>query len=169
MASATNVKLGHCQVVFNNQDLGFTKGGVEVSYEPEYHDVMVDNYGNSLVDQILIGEKLTAKVPLAEYILTNLKVAIPQGTYAGSGNIRVTIGNAPGQKSLDDAATLVLHPVDMGSSLAFDVVFYKAIVTSTVLLSHTIDGEKIIEVTFQALIDETKSAGNRLGLIGNST
>ena len=39
----------------------------------------------------------------------------------------------------------------------------------TVVLSHKNDEEKIVEVTFRALIDESRSDGNYLGLIGDST
>jgi hypothetical protein len=38
-----------------------------------------------------------------------------------------------------------------------------------VTLVHTNDDDKVIEVEFLALIDETKSDGNYLGLIGDST
>lgn len=167
MADITNVKVGVCSVTFNSVDLGHTKGGVEVSYEPVYKDVMVDAYGETVVEKYLNGEKLTAKVALAESTIANLKVAMPQGTLAGAGNARVTLGAKAGKKATEDAALLVLHPVGE-SDRDFDVVFYKAIVASTVVLPHRNDEEKVVEVTFEALLDETKSDGNYLGLIGDS-
>lgn len=168
MADITKVKVGVCSVTFNSIDLGHTIGGVEVSYEPEYKDVSVDKYGSTVVEKYLIGEKFTAKVPLAESTIDNLRNAIPQSTFAGAANARITIGAAAGKKATDDAYQLVLHPTGEGTR-AFDIVIYKAYVGSTITLSHTNDGEKIIEVTFEALLDETKSDGNYLGLIGDST
>lgn len=168
MADVTNVKVGVCSVTYNSLDLGHTIGGVEVSYEPVYKDVMVDLYGETPVEKYLIGEKLTAKVSLAESTIANLRNAIPQSVFGGAGNARITVGAKAGKQATDDAYELVLHPVGEGTR-AFDVVFYKAYVGSTVVLPHRNDEEKVIEVTFEALLDESKSDGNYLGLIGDST
>jgi len=168
MADITNVQVGVCEVTFGGVSLGHTKGGVVVSYEPEYKDVSVDAYGNTVVEKYLIGEKLTAKVPLAEFTIANLRNAMPQTTFAGAANKRVTIGAKAGQAAKTDAAELLLHPSREGTR-RHDIVFYKAYVDSAIELSHTNEDEKIIEVTFVALLDETKSDGNYLGLIGDST
>ncbi len=168
MSDITNVQVGQCSVTFNGVDLGHTKGGVEVSYEPVYKDVTVDKYGETVVEKYLTGQKLTAKVSLAEYTIANLKVAMPKGQFAGAANARILLGAAAGKKGSDSAAVLVLHPVNEGTR-RHDVVFYKALVTSSIVLNHKIDEEKVIEVTFETLIDETKSDGNYLGLIGDST
>jgi len=167
MPDVTNVKLGACSVTFNNVDLGHTEGGVEVSYEPVYADVKVDKYGETVVEKYLVGEKWTAKVPLAEYTIANLKIAVPNATFAGAGNARMTVGQVAGQRMGAVAAQLVLHPLNMGTR-ANDIVLHKAVVTSSVSLNHKVDEQKTVEVTFEALLDETKSAGNYLGLIGDS-
>lgn len=168
MADITNVELGVCDVTFKTVNLGHTKGGVEVTYEPEYKDVSVDKYGNTVVEKYLIGEKLTIKVPLAEFTLANLQVAIPQGSPAGAANARLTVGSNAGQVASTDAGQLVLHPSSEGTR-RHDLVVHKAYVSSTVTLNHAVDEEKIIEVTFEALLDESKSNGNYLGFIGDST
>ena len=168
MADITNVQVGPCSVSFNGVDLGHTKGGVEVSYEPVYKDVMVDKYGETVVEKYLQGEKLTAKIPLAEFTIANLRVAMPQTVFGGAGNTRITVGAAAGKKASDDAAQLVLHPLNEGTR-RHDIVFYKAVVTSSVVLNHKVDEEKVVEVTFEALLDETRADGNYLGLLGDST
>lgn len=168
MGDISKVKVGVCSVTFNGVDLGHTKGGVELSYEPVYKDVAVDKYGETPVEKYLIGEKLSAKVPLAEFTIANLRNAIPQATFAGAANARITIGASAGQAAKVDSAQLVLHPIGEGTR-AFDVVLHKAYVDSQITLGHMVDEEKVIEVTFVALLDETKSDGNYLGLIGDST
>lgn len=168
MADITNVQLGVCSVTYNGIDLGHTKGGVEVSYEPVYADMTVDKYGETLLNQVLIGEKLTAKVPLAEFTVANLKTAVPNATYAGAGNARVLIGKSAGAKQTANAYQLVLHPTAEGTR-RHDVVLYKAVVSSQVVIAHKNDEQKIIEVEFTALLDETKLDGNYLGMIGDST
>lgn len=167
MSDITKVKVGVCDVYFNGVNLGHTKGGVEVSYEPEYHEVSVDMYGNTPVEKYLIGERMTAVVPLAEWSIANLNNAIPQGTKAGADK-RLTIGSKAGKKASTDAAQLILHPIG-ASGATEDIVFYKAYVDSTINIPHRNDEERVMEVTFIALLDETKSDGNYLGLIGDSS
>ena len=166
-ADITNVKLGVCSATFNDVDLGHTKGGVIVTYTPEYHDVTVDKYGNTVVEKVLIGEKFTAKVPLAESTMSNLAIALP----ASSGDTsKTTIGDSAGTAIAALAKQLVLHPIANDSDdLSEDVVLYKAIVGSEVTLDYTYDGERVVEVTFEAILDEDRSDGDYLGLIGDST
>lgn len=166
MADIDNVKLGVCSVSFNGVDLGHTKGGVVVNYEPTIHRVEVDKYGKSLAKPILIGEKFSVEVPLAEFTLANLQVGLPAGTDATDA---VTLGREAGYDLSAEAATLVLHPIaNEASDRSEDVVLYKAVVTEAVELSYMVDGERVIKVTFEAMIDETKSDGNLLGLMGDS-
>jgi len=168
MADITNVELGVCDVTFNSVALGHTKGGVEVSYEPVYKDVSVDKYGETVVEKYLIGEKLTVKAILAEFTLANLHVAMPKASPAGAADARLTLGANAGKVGSDDAHELVLHPSSEGTR-RHDIVLHKALVSSSVLLPHLVDEEKVFEVTFEALLDESKSDGNYLGFIGDST
>lgn len=168
MPDVTNVQLGVCEVTFNGVNLGHTKGGVEVTYEPEFHDVSVDKYGNTVVEKYLIGEKFMAKVPLAEFTIANLAVAIPNGQFAGAANARRLIGSQAGKKATDSAAQLVLHPISEGTR-RHDIVIHQAFPSSPVTLKHANDEEKIMEVEFHAILDESKSDGNYLGFIGDST
>jgi len=166
-ADVTNVKLGVCSVSFNLTDLGHTKGGVTVTYTPEYHDVTVDKYGNTVVEKVLIGEKLIAKVPLAESTIANLQIGIPAGSSDAS---KITIGDSAGTAMAALAKELVLHPLaNEDADLSEDVVLYKAVVGSEVTLDYTYDGERVVEVTFEAILDEGRSDGDYLGLIGDST
>lgn len=168
MPSALNVELGAVDVSINGTDVGHQKGGAEVTYEPEFTESSVDLYGNTPIEARLTGERLTAKVRFAEYTIANLRRAMPQTEFAGAGNARITIGAKAGKKASDDAVQLVLHPSNKGTR-AHDVVLYKAVVISSVVLNHKNDEDKIIEVEFLALVDETKNDGNYLGLIGDST
>lgn len=167
MADIANVKLGACSVKFNNVDVGHTKGGVTVTYEPEYHDITVDKYGNTVAEKVLIGESLKVTVPLAEYTIANMGIAFPAGTATTE---KVTLGLDAGARMSTYAKQLVLHPLANDSDdLSEDIVLHKAIVAENIEFKFEYEGEKIAEVVFHALIDETKSSGNRLGFIGDST
>lgn len=167
MASITNVQVGVCEVTINGTNLGHTKGSVEFTYEPEYFEATVDKYGNTPVNSYLIGQSVTLKVPLAEFTIANLGVAMV-GQFAGAGNTRRQFGSNAGVKGTDNAYEVVAHPINEGTR-RHDIVLYKAYVSEAFTLTHAVDEEKIIEVTFKALVDETKSNNNYLGMIGDST
>lgn len=167
MANALQVEMGAVDVSIGGVDIGHCKGGAEVMYAPDFAESSVDTYGSTPVEARLKGERFTAKVRFAEYTIANLKKAMPQSTFAGAGNARITLGAKAGKKASDDAVELVLHPHDK-STREHDVVMYKAVVISSVPLAHTNEDDKVIEVEFLALVDETKADGNYLGLIGDS-
>lgn len=167
MADITNVKMGVCSVKFGTTDLGHTKGGATVTYEPDIHDVNVDMYGSTPAEKILIGQRLKATVPVAEATLANLAIALP-GTTADASAI--TIGGKVGQVLSDDAETLVLHPVaNEPTDLSEDVVIFKAVVVNTIEIPFKVDEERVVELEFEGIIDESKGDGSMLGLIGDSS
>jgi hypothetical protein len=86
MASSTeNVKLGVCTVLFDGVNLGYTKGGVEVSVETTTHEVTVDQFGETPIGELITGRKVSAKVPLAETTLDNLVAVMPGSTLLSDG------------------------------------------------------------------------------------
>lgn len=166
MADITNVKLGPCTVTFKGVDLGHTIGGVEVTYEPEYKDIKVDKFA-AAAEKVLIGEKMMAKVPLGEFTMANLDVAIPDGVKTAG---KITIGANKGKRASSNAGLLVLHPiVNASNDRSEDIGIYKAVVADVVVIGLKPDEEKILEVTFHGIVDEGRSDGNLLGVIGDST
>jgi len=167
LSDISNVKMGVCSVTFGTTALGHTKGGVTVTYEPDIHDITVDQYGSTPAEKVLIGQKLKATVPLAESSIANLAIAIPEGE-AGAESIK--IGGKVGLRLSSEAETLVLHPIANDSDdLSEDVVIYKAIVTNSIEIPFKVDEERVIELEFEGLVDETRDDGDMLGLIGDSS
>ena len=62
----TKIRLGPCRVRWGGRDLGLTKGGVEIELKTDTKMVQVDQFGNTPVDEYIIGRTLTVKVPFAE-------------------------------------------------------------------------------------------------------
>ena len=169
MADVTKVALGVCTGTFGGVDLGHTSGGVELTYEPVWHDVTVDLYGESKVDKRLMGEHVTVKVPLVEYTVANLKLAMPAGTVvSGSGKSRIDVGRGAGLKASSEADELVLTPVDAVGA-EHTVTVHKAVAGNQITLSHVNDAARVIEVEFEGLIDETQGLGAMLFSIGDPT
>lgn len=86
MSSSTkNVKLGVCQVFYNGQDLGYTKGGVEVAVTTETHQTNVDQFGKTTINQLIMGRDVKVKVPMAETTLENMVAIMPGATLVATG------------------------------------------------------------------------------------
>lgn len=167
MADATKIQLGPCSVTYKGVDLGHTIGGVTVTYTPEYYETKVDKFGSSVVEKFLTGERLMAECNLAEFTLANLEVAIAKGTQVADDS--VSIGSVAGKRASETAGLLVLHPLALAASdRNSDVAIYKAVVTGELKLEHKNDGEKVLPVQFDGLVDENRSDGNLLGFIGDS-
>ena len=67
-SSTENVKLGVCSVTFGGTDLGYTKGGCEAEITTTTHKVMVDQFGDTEIDEIIQGRTVKVTVPLAEFV-----------------------------------------------------------------------------------------------------
>lgn len=85
-----NVQLGVCNVNFGGIDLGYTKGGVDVEVKTETKKVMVDQFGNSEINEFILSRSCTAKVPLAETTLRNLSRIMPGSVLTATGEASST-------------------------------------------------------------------------------
>jgi hypothetical protein len=112
MASSTkNVKLGVCQVFFDGVDLGYTQGGVEVSVTTETHKVNIDQFGNTTINEYIMGREVKAKVPMAETTLDNLIAIMPGASLSvvggtkASGSITVATNPSTGDTIVVNGST----------------------------------------------------------------
>ena len=96
-----NVKLGVSRVLFKDVDLGYTKGGVEVSVTTETKKVMVDQFGNTEINEYIMGRSCIVTIPLAETTLQNMVNIMPGSTLVEEGGVAAT-----------GTITLVALPVD---------------------------------------------------------
>lgn len=165
MSNILNVPLGVCDVYVGGRHVGHTIGGVELVYSPEFHETKVDKFAG-VAERWLIGEDFYAKVPMAESTLTNIKEAI---THANAGTDFVSVGSNAGKRSSPAAELVRLHPIaNAADDLSDDAYIYKAHVSNEITLPYKNDGERIIEAEFHGLVDESRTDGNLLGLIGDS-
>jgi hypothetical protein len=159
MASDTqNVKLGVCTITFNGVDLGYTKGGVEVEVTTETKKVMVDQFGNSEINEYIMGRSVKVKVPLAETTLENLVAIMPGATLVTDGvdatKKKVTVANGIGISLLDLAEELVLHPVaNLTTNKADDFTVPLAMTPGAMTFSYKLDEERIFNAEFTGYPD----------------
>lgn len=155
-----NVKLGVCSVTFNGVDLGLTKGGVEVEVTTETHEVMVDQFGNSPVNEYIMARSVVVRVPLAETTLANLQAIMPGTTLVTDAvtpsKKRADVKNSVGTNLLTGAAKLTLHPKALATSdKSEDFIIPKAATAGAISFAYKLDEERIFNVEFKGYPDST--------------
>lgn len=99
MSDLNNIKLGPAKVTFDGIELGFTIGGVEVQVQTSTHQTVVDQFGDTVVNEYIMGRNVTVKVPLAESTLENFKRLMPGSDLVQDGGVyaagSVTLGTNP--------------------------------------------------------------------------
>lgn len=169
-SSVKNIKLGVCTVTFGGVDLGFTKGGVDVSITTETHEVNIDQHGETPVNEFVTSRKVEVTVPLAETTLENAIAIMPGATLVldkeDPTKRRVDVPNGVGISLATLAKQLVLHPAtNEAYNREDDFVVYKASTSGSINFSFKHDEEKIYSCTFKGYPDEQ----NRLFALGDIT
>lgn len=165
-----NVKLGVCKVTFDGQDLGYTKGGVEVSVKTETHKVMVDQFGKTPINEYIMGREVQVKCPLAETTLENLVKIMPGATLVTDGvDPTKKVVNVPtgiGSNLLDIAKVLVLHPIGKpDSDKSDDFTVFKAATAGALQFSYKLEDERVYSCEFNGYPD----AQGKLFAVGDTT
>lgn len=159
---AKNIKLGVCRVLFDGKDLGFTKGGVEVSVETETHEVMVDQTGQTPVNEFIMGRTVTVSCPLAETTLENMMAIMPGAklvtdTDGGGGVVaaRVDVSMGIGTSLLEWAKVLTLHPVALpDNDKSEDFTIFRAATPGAMSFAYKLDEERIFSCEFKGYPNE---------------
>jgi hypothetical protein len=170
MANISNLYVAAGSLItFGGVDLGHTVDGVEIEIEREFTEVMTDIYGNTPVDMVLTGQKATVKLKLAEITPGILSYVVPEADWdVGSSNETLHFGSKSGYSLRDDALQLVITPQAKNSDGKRTVTFFKAVSTDNAKFAYKIDEQSVYEVTFTALVDESRNAtdGRLLGRMG---
>jgi hypothetical protein len=160
---------GPQRLVFGGQTLGHTLDGVTFTYERSFTDVYVDQYGETSIDKVLMGQTLQITFQMAETDWTNWNAAIPETSSQSSTYARTDLGADAGASLRAEAQQLSIHPNRLlDTDTSEDIVIYKAVSTENIEVVLKNDEQKVIEVTFTALVDESYGPGRRLGHIGSA-
>lgn len=168
--NAQNIRLGACVVTYDGVDLGLTKGGVEVSIQTNKHEVTVDQFGTTIVDDIIMGRVGTVKVPMVETDLNKLLLVFPGSTLVTDGTTptkkKLEVPTGAGISLLETAAKLVLHPYAKPTGdKSEDIVIPLASPNASMSFSFIHDQERVYNVEFSMYPD----ADGLLVIFGDET
>jgi hypothetical protein len=156
-------------VTLGGADLGHTVDGAEIEIERELTEVKTDIWGNTPVDYVVSGQKATVKLKLAEITPNILSYVIPETDYdLGTADDHLHFGAKAGYSLRNDALQLVITPQGSNTDNEKTITFWKAVSTDNVKFAYKIDEQTVYEVTFTALVDDTRSStdGRSLGRVG---
>lgn len=85
-----NIHIGVGRISFKGADLGYTKGGIELSVETETVPVTVDQFGETVVKENIKGRKVEISVPMAETTYANIAATLPGSTLVLAGGTAAT-------------------------------------------------------------------------------
>lgn len=156
----TNIRMGTCTVKFGNPgvDLGYTMGGVEVEVTTTTHETKVDQFGDTLVNEFIMGRQILVRCPLAEVSLDNLVAIMPGATKTIDGTtptkIKVDVETGVGTSLLSLANKLVLHPIALaGGDVSEDLTLPKAATAGAMQFAYKYDEERVFNVEFKGYPD----------------
>lgn len=170
MAQISKLKVAAGSLVtFGGVDLGHTVDGAEISIEREFTEVKTDLYGNTPVDMVLSGQKASVKLKLAEITPGTMSYVVPEADWdEGTLKEHLHFGTKAGYSLRNDALELVITPQGGNADGALTFTFFKAVSTDNMTLAYKIDEQSVFEVTFTALVDESRAStdGRLLGRMG---
>jgi hypothetical protein len=145
-----NIRLGPCRVRWGGIDLGLTKGGVEVEVTTETKEVMVDQFGQTPVNEYITGRKVTVKCPFAE---TDIDTLYNLMRYSGA-----TINEGGGVKATG-SITLTTNPTASDTVVVNGVTF--TFVSAVTAANHILIGSTAAD-TRATLLTALQGSSNPL-------
>lgn len=172
MANLSNLTVAAgSAVTLGGVDLGHTVDGAEITVERELTEVKTDIYGNTPVDYVVTGQRAMVKLKLAEIVPGVLTYAIPEADYdVGASDDHLHFGTKSGYSLRGDALELVITPQGNNDDGSKTITLFKAVSAEPVSFAYKIDEQSVYEVTFVALVDESRNAtdGRLLGRVGGA-
>lgn len=167
-----NIKMGTCKITYNGQDLGLTMGGVEVDVETTTKETKVDQFGDTVANETIMGRNIKVTAPLAETTIQKLVEIMPGATLVTDGTdpskIKAEVSTGTGLSLRSLAQELVLHPVELPDSDASeDLTIPLAATAGAMQFAYKFDQERIFNTVFKGYPDG--ASNNLLFIYGDKT
>lgn len=159
-SSTENIKMGTCRLLFGGQDLGLTMGGVEVEVTTTTHETKVDQFGDTVVNERIMGRNIVIRAPLAETTVDNLVKIMPGSelvtdeTDPSKPRKKVVVKSGTGISLLALAKEMVLHPIDKpADDVSEDLTIPLAATAGGMNFAYKYDEERVFSCEFKGYPD----------------
>ena len=176
-SSTENIRMGTCRVIYDGTDLGFTSGGVEVTVATTTHETKVDQFGDTVANEYVMGRTISVKAPLVETTLENMAKIIPGAVLTGDGVKATGSATFSGQPTANDTLTVggVVFTFKASAPLDTDLVIGANLAATLAAAAVKIEAKVgLIDVAATATVltftgHDQGSAANAVTLAKNST
>lgn len=161
MASSTeNIRMGTCKLLYDGVDLGFTMGGVEVAVATTTHETKVDQFGDTVANETVMGRTITITCPLVETTLDNMALLMPGATMITDNTVPlapkklVKVTSGTGLSLLERAKELVLHPISKpADDKTEDLTIPLCATAGAMNFAYKYDAERVFNCEFKGYPD----------------
>ncbi len=161
-----NIYSAACKITLDGAELGHTQEGIRYQAGHIFRDRNVDKYGDTPADIIHVGDFMRVMCRVTEETYGNLTTVYPLAAVAGTST--AYLGETPGTKGSTVTKLLVLESLIAADS--FKLVIHKAVAKEAPAETEASPGgDRVWDVTFEALIDETQDDGKLLGYVTVNT
>jgi hypothetical protein len=152
----SKIETGVCSVTYKSVQCGHTEGGVTVTIKHLTRVRKVDEYGESPVGRIHIGDDVKVKTKFVEKTMQVIQTVYQLGGAISSS--MWGIGQVPGTNLATAlAGTLLLHPL-YGDGVKDDITIYKAaVIDQGDVMLGTVNQDTAFDCTWEGLIDESQT------------
>lgn len=160
---------GAHKITVGTQVVGFTTGNVQLSYNVNKRQVYVNEFGQTPVNEEVLGLTLGIKFTLPEKSLKVMDIAY-NGLYP-AGQFSATLNRGLGRNGVVDAQSsgksVTLHPIAV-TGTAEDIVLNKVLLTPTGNTELSEQNQRMIEVEGTCVVDLTKTNGAYLATLNTA-
>jgi len=160
--SVANFRVANHRVTWNSVVLGLTAEGSEITIEKIFRERTADQYGQTVLDKHLVGEKVSVKLTLKEFTAATLGKVLP-GSTTTTGLVEDGVQYAGSTALLAGSQALVLHALDQDdATLSYDWQFFKSYPVISGPIVGRADQDAAIQVEFHVFPDTSKAIGKQL-------
>ena len=149
-----SIKLGPCRVTYDPDGVSYvidkTIGGVDFSAAPLTKEIKVDQFGEGAYDHRIVGWEAKAIIRMAESDYDAIKAMSVALDETIDGAKKKLYDKQLGTSMRTLAKKLVIHPLDMGTSVEEDITVYLAAPLTPLDLKYNYKEERVLEVTMHA-------------------
>jgi len=184
MSETNNVSLGSGTLYLNGVDVGHLKGNVELTITRTNVDFKPSNM-TAAVKRFVVGEEVTLKASMAELNCANFRLAMGHsGAITSDGDFDTVFSYDPasfadhstagssydaiyfgGRKTQNEVPLEFVHERPDGTKVI--IIFYKSTSQGELMLPFAEEEVILYDVTWLALADEDRTAGDQIGMIAD--
>lgn len=174
MATLTNIVIEPCTVTWDDADLGYTDGDIEVTLRLDSVDITAHQTGTTILDAIRTGAgvediTITLKETSVGQLETILAASGSTNTPSEGTEVLGWGENKRFSGMLSDAKKLVFHPVAKASNaLDRDLAFWKTLLIPG-SITRSAENPLMISVSFKVFPDTAKISGLEYMVVGDHT